>query len=371
MRKQAGAAVLLLATLAAGVFSSAGAAFAQEQQPPAADDGETVAPADAGMNAPKLEAALKFASERASYGVVVVHRGKIVAERYWNDWSKDSTGDMCSAQKSITSTLIALAIEGGSIKGLDQSAAEFLTEWKGTVKEKITVRHLLSMTSGLHSSRRSDLFDALRSRDQEKYALALDLDHEPGTFWAYGNPAYTLVNSVLERATGMSRNDYAKKALFAPLGMNHSECAWSVLHERFRLKHHAILSSCRDMARFGRLILQGGTWQGRQLVSREFIAQATKPSQHLNPAYGFLWWLNGSDRHRLPYEETDRKGMLFPGCPPDAFAALGAKDSKIYVVPSLDLVVSRLGGAATKGRGVAPSEFDAPFLRMICEAVER
>ncbi|MFH0887973.1 MAG: serine hydrolase [Planctomycetota bacterium] len=335
----------------------------------AVDDWETALPADAGMDATKLGTAMKFASERDSYGAVIVHGGKIVAEQYWNDWDMNSTGDMCSAQKSISSALIGFAIEAGFIKGLDQSASDFLTEWKGTPKDKITIRHLLSMTSGLLSSKRSDLFYAFRSPDQEKYALELELEHEPGTFWTYGNPAYTLVNTILERATGMSRNDYAKKALFTPLGMNHSECTWVTLNKWFKLKHHAIKSSCRDMARFGQFILQGGKWKGKQLLSKDFIAQATKPSQDLNPAYGFLWWLNGSDHYRLPYRENDAKGMLFSGCPPDTFAALGAKDSKIYVVPSLDLVVSRLGGAATNDGSVAPSEFDAPFLKMICDAV--
>lgn len=353
----------------AATWALLGAATAFAQKEPAADDWETAAPADARMDAAKLDAALKFAGEHASHGMVVVRGGKIVAEKYWKDWDKDSTGDMCSAQKSITSTLVGIAIEGGLIKGLDQSAADFLKEWKDTPKEKITIRHLLSMTSGLHSSKRSDLFRALRSRDQEKYALGLDLEHDPGTFWAYGNPAYTLVNTILERASGMSRDEYAKKVLFTPLGMNHSECGWAVLNERFDLKHHAIKSSCRDMARFGQFILQGGAWKGKQLLKKDFIAEATKPSQDLNPAYGHLWWLNGSKKHRLPYDEDDSKGMLFPDCPPDAFAALGAKDSKIYVVPSLDIVVTRLGGAATKKGDVAPSEFDAPLLKMICDAV--
>jgi len=342
---------------------------------PSGEEWETVSPAEAGMDAKQLDAALAFAGKRHSNGVVVLRGGRIVAERYWNGWDAESRSDICSVQKSITSVLLGMAIDDGLIKGLDQSAAKFLQEWDGTPKEGITVGHLVTMSSGLHSSKKSDLFDALRARDQTAYALALDQDHEPGVVWAYNNPAYGLLLTVMERATGKSRQAFAEEKLFGPLGMSRSECGWNTLSRRLRLRHHAITSSCRDTARFGLFILRGGVWRGRRLVSEDYLDASLEP-QERNGAYGYLWWLNGSRTFSLPYEAKPRKGMIFPDCPPDTIAAMGAKDSKIYIIPSLDLVVTRLGENVTEDRGpgrlnAALSEFDNQFLGMISKAVSQ
>lgn len=361
--------LLLLRSLALENLPAENAPLAGELYWPTPRAWETVAPTEAGMETARLEEALAFAKERHSSGVVVVRGGRIVAERYWRGWTSETASDMCSAQKSISSTLVGIAIDSGIIKGVDESTSDFLTEWKGTPKEQITLRHLLSMASGLYSSRRSDLWRGLRAADQTTYALRLPQAHPPGTSWAYNNPVYGLLNTLLERATGKTRDQFARERLFEPLGMTHSKCEWITLSPRWGLKHHGIRSSCRDMARFGLLILRGGRWQDRQIVSEAYVRDATRPSQNLNPAYGYLFWLNGSQTHRLPYEDNLREGMLFPGCPPDTIAALGAKDSKIYVVPSLDLVVTRLGERATENVSLAPSEFDSPFLSRICDAV--
>src|SRR5262249_1904494 len=107
------------------------------------------------------------------------------------------------------------------------------------------------------------------------------------------------------------------------------------------------------------------------LVSEKWLQEATSPSQKLNESYGYLWWLNGQKSYKLPVGLITHKGMLWEDCPADAFAALGALDKKIYIVPSLDLVVARHGGAAGErsAEGGGRDSFDNQLLGQICRAV--
>jgi CubicO group peptidase (beta-lactamase class C family) len=348
------------------------AAFAADDPywPGTDDSWETVSPAEAGMDSDQLNTALAFAMENASHGVVVLRGGRIVGERYANGWSHQTTRDMFSAQKSVSSVLIGIALERGLIRDLDAPAAELLTEWKETPKAKITVKHLLSMTSGLFSSKRSDLFQHMRAKDKTAFALALDQVHGPGTRWAYNNPAYGLVVELEKRASGKSRQAFAAEALFDPLGMTRSRCALLKVGRLFEMTHHGLETSCRDMARFGLLVLRKGRWRKRQIVSAEYLRTATTPAGSDNPSYGYLWWLNAAKSYKLPYTDGLQAGRPFPDCPPDTIAALGAKDSLILVVPSLDLVVTRLGEATNRRGRVALSTFDNPFLAKVCAAVK-
>lgn len=338
-------------------------------------DWSVVPPADAGVDGDRLEEALDFAGERHSRAVVVVRGGRIVGERYWEEWEEETTGPLHSATKSLTAVLVEMAIEDGHLHGLDQRSSELLKEWKGTPKEAITVRHHLTMTTGLEitTAGRTILEERL-ARDERAHATGLGLQAAPGTEWAYHNAAYRLLFSILEEATGQSLEAYSKARLFDPIGI--TTAAWKT-KPRGRAKNIQTLEcSARDFARFGLLVLRKGMWKDRRLVSEEFLKEATTPSQELNPSYGYLWWLNSGKGYLLPSDRPGTRphgGELLPGCPKDVAAALGANDQKLYVVPSLDLVVVRLGERAfEKSRiddAIAPSDFDGPFLRSICESV--
>ena len=335
---------------------------------PRAGEWETRAPRDSGMDAAGIagiEDALTYAGGHNSTGVVILRGGRIVAERYWNGWTDTTAQPIFSSSKSLTSTLIGMAIEDGTIKGIGQRASDFVPSWKGTPKEAITIRHMLTMTSGIRvgSANVSPDVDAFEE------TAALPLEHAPGAVWAYNTPIYRMLVHIVEIASGESIDAFTERKLSGPIGMraskwdcdpapnNRTNCTW------YR-------SSLRDMARFGLLVLRSGKWENRQLVSAAFLKESTNTSQQLNESYGYLWWLNGKPSYRLPSGAGGVvPGMLWPDCPPDTFAALGALDKKIYVVPSLDLVVSRHGPSAGAGAEGGRMSFNNQLLGRVCRAV--
>jgi CubicO group peptidase (beta-lactamase class C family) len=182
----------------------------------------------------------------------------------------------------------------------------------------------------------------------------------PGTKWLYNAPAYHKHMGVIEKATGKTINGFSTEVLFGPLGMSDSRWFTS-----------SVTASARDMARFGLMILGRGTWAGRQIVEEAFLDEALCTSQDLNHSYGYLWWLNGKDSVVTPGVPLLIKRSVVPGAPADMVAALGMGDKKIYVVPSLDLVVVRHGTAANDETARAGTQFDSGLWKLLVEAVRR
>jgi CubicO group peptidase (beta-lactamase class C family) len=302
--------------------------------PPAAGEWATVSPAAVGWNEAALEEALAVAGRRRSTGVVLLVGGRILAERYWRGASAATGRDVASVQKSITSFLVgALAAEGRL--ALDDPVSRWLgTGWthaRARDERRIEVRHLLAMTSGLDD-------------DFRKVAAA-------GKRWYYGNDAYHQLHPVLERAGRSSLQRISDTRLFAPTGMTSGTWRPRFGRDPNGRRLLGLALTPRDLARFGLLALAGGAWNGRRLVPRAYVRSALSTSQPMNPSYGRLWWLNGKASYRLPGPAPSLEpGPLVPSAPQDLVAALGAGDQKIYVVPSLDLVVARQGERAALGQ---------------------
>jgi CubicO group peptidase (beta-lactamase class C family) len=229
---------------------------------------------------------------------------------------------------------------------------------------------MLSMTSGIRVGPAAVTSDV----DAFEQTAALPLDHSPGAVWAYNTPVYRMLIRVLEIASGQSIDAFTERKLSGPLGMNRS--TWDCIPApNSRTNCTWYRSNLRDMARFGLLMLRSGQWESRRLIDATFVRESTTMSQNLNESYGYLWWLNGKASYRLPGGTAGvQKGMLWPDCPPDAIGALGAQDKKIYVVPSLDLVVARHGGSAGIARTAAAEgggrgSFDNELLGRVCRAV--
>lgn len=316
----------------------------------------------------RLQSALDFAERKNSKGVVVLWRGKILAERYWDGADEGTVHPAYSLTKSLVATLVGMAVEDGAIRSVDQPAADFLPEWKGSeAHEAITVGDLLSMTSGLEGGKRI-FVRGLLARNARAFGTGLDLAHRPGTRWEYHNAAYRLLFPILEEATGEGLEAYTERKLLRPLGMDSTR--WEKKQRLLHPDQHTFMTmSPRDAARYGHFVLAGGNWDGCQLVGREWIERATRPAYPgVHPSYGYLWWLNGGRFHYTPLDPAKQSGPIFPGSPDDAFAALGKDDQNLYVVPGLDLVVARFGDAADP-KSAAISEFDAELLRRVVSAM--
>ncbi|MCA9135596.1 MAG: serine hydrolase [Planctomycetales bacterium] len=342
------------------VFAFAGIAPAGDLYfPPKQGQWETISPADAGWDEAKLRKALDYAGSQRSSGVVILVDGKIMSEQYWEPSARatekflqrrtgrDRAGhgieDVASAQKSVSSVLVGIAQEKGLLK-IDDPVSKYLGDgWSLATKEQeqaITIRHLITMTSGLN--------------------VRGGFDTEPGTKWLYNTAAYAKTMDVVAAAAKMDRNELTKEWLTEPIGMNHS--TWSsrgALAER-AVNAYGFSTTARDLARFGLLMLSAGRWGDDVIISDDqYLKASTKSSQKLNPHYGYLWWVS-----RDSYQPRSTPEPA--SAPVDMFTAKGALNRRCYVVPSLGLVVTRLGDQPEAGKA-----FDNRFWKLLMEAAPK
>ena len=338
-------------------------AAARFSPPAGSGDWERVAPAAVGWDEDRLAAALAFAGQKHSSGMVILHGGRIMAEEYWGGATAATRGDTASVQKSMVSVLVGVAAHDGHLR-LPAPVSEYLgrgwTKAPWEAEQRITVRHLLTMTAGLDES--------------------LGYLSDAGTVWCYNTPAYQMVKAVLAQAVNERIEEYTEQRLLGPLGM--CDSGWVPRKNQYMADGATLMTGMmttpRDMARFGLMVLNNGLWDGNDIVhDQHYLRDALNPSQPLNPSYGYLWWLNGQaqtldvpegSRGYGGFGGVKRDGPLMPTAPADLVAALGHGDKKIYVVPSLDLVVTRFGEAADSPAGGALSRFDDELWRRLMAA---
>ncbi|WP_343329409.1 serine hydrolase domain-containing protein [Polaribacter staleyi] len=301
---------------------------------------ETKTLTELNWNETELQFLLDFLEEKNSKGFIILHNGKIVVEAYFNNHTASNNWYWASAGKTLTSTIIGIAQDRNEID-INNKVSEYLgTGWTSAPLEKenlITCKNLLSMNSGLDDS----LGDSVSASNLEYIADA-------GSRWAYHN-VYVKLQDVLATAANTTWKDYFNSNLRNKTGMNGS---WTNLNNL-----NVYWSNTRSMARFGLLISNYGKWENNQIVSENFITEATNTSQNINKAYGYLWWLNGKSSYHLPSSQLEFNGALIPNAPNDMFAALGKNDQKIYIVPSKKLVIIRMGESADSSN-FALSSFD-------------
>ena len=324
------------------------------------DDWDHVDAAEAGFDPAALDTLGASAEAGGSSCLVVTRDGAVVDERYFGGGAADVPAEAFSVTKSITSTLVGIAQDEGDVD-VAQPAADFIPEWAGTPSADVTVEELLSNDSGREWSLGIDYGELLRAPDKTAFAIGLGQDVPPGEAWAYNNSAIQTLSAVLEGATGGSPSDFAERTLFEPIGMDDS--AMSTDAAGNTLTFMGLQTTCLDLARFGYLMLQGGSWDGEQVVSADFVEQATAVSStELNAGYGYLFWLNHRGRIGSPALATSgvdsaavADGQLVPEAPEDVFWALGFNDQVVTVIPSEGIVAVRMGAKpppeAPFGRG--------------------
>jgi len=190
---------------------------------------------------------------------------------------------------------------------------------------------------------------AAKADDKTAFSIGLGQDAPPDEVWKYNNSAIQTLSAVFAAATGEDMADFAQERLLGPLGMSDSRLTRDRAGNP--LAFMGVQSTCRDMARFGHLMLNDGTWAGERVLSEAWVRDSTgAPSQDLNSAYGWLWWLNRpgpqlGDEQALGDAAGDdtRIGQMVPDAPQDTFFALGLGGQVVAVDPGSQTVVVRLG----------------------------
>lgn len=306
------------------------------------DTWETKSASSIGWDETQLQAAFDYAATKSTYGLIVLHHGKIVKEQYWNNWTKDSKYYIASAGKSVVAFVAGIAQQEGLININNKTSQYLGTGWSGEPLAKenlITLKHHLTMTTGLD--------DGVPDQDCTTPSCLI-YKADAGTRWAYHNAPYYLMQNVITAASGKPFAQYAKEKLNDKIGMASNDFWLS----------NTFYCTTRDAARFGSLVLRKGEWNGTQLLTdQNYYSAMTTTSQNINLSYGYLWWLNGKASAMVPQSQLVYPVSLVPNGPTDMFMALGKDDKKIYVVPSLDIVVVRLGDNGSVS-ALGPSSFD-------------
>jgi CubicO group peptidase (beta-lactamase class C family) len=317
---------------------------------------ETVSLQTLGWNEDSVDNLYNFLEDNNTDAFIILKDGRIVLEKYFGDFKQDDNHAWNSAGKNLTAMLTGIAQQEDYLKITDLTSSYLGDGWSTMTRAQelgITIENQLTMTTGLDYTV-EDIF----CTDPE----CLKYLNDPSTTWYYHNAPYTLLDEVIVNATNTDFNSYFSEKIKEPIGMQG-------LFVKIGY-NNVFFSSARSMARFGILNLNKGMWDGIQILSdQNYFNSMTNTSQELNQAYGYLYWLNGKSSYRLPSTEERFIGSLIPNAPSDLYAGLGLNDQKLYMVPSLDIVVVRMGGASNEEH-LGPSSFDNEIWGRINEIIE-
>jgi len=306
---------------------------------------------------PRLEA-LK---EAQAHGIVIARHGRLIYERYFagRDWRlsmslgevKFDAGtkhDIRSVSKSVTSLLVGIALDRGLLADLDAPVFSFFPEYddlRTPEKDRMTLRHLLTMSSGLawnetsvpYTNPSNTYWQMGIAPRVDHFVLAQPLAAPPGTVFNYNTGSVDLLGVILRKVSGKRVDEFAKEALFDLLGIEDWE--WEGSSGFNPAAASGLRLRPRDLAKIGQLVLERGTWHGRQIVSSSWIEDSTTPRLSGKGAmfdrpegitsYGYLWWLG-----RSPPEHPER----------DMIAGAGNGGQRVVILPSLGAVVTTTAG---------------------------
>lgn len=287
------------------------------------------------------------------YAIVILKNGYLAAEYYSKNVLLNTTFDIHSCTKSFTSIAFGclIAEKADPSFSLDSKAYDYIPEGfplTDSRKADITIGNLLSMTSGLPGESRGyiGITDVLPGSGEFEYALGKiksthgsdlhTLAYDPGSSWDYSDSGYLHLSMIFNRVAGRNLFDYMKERVFKPIKIENAY--WDVQGGYgnlgpFSNPHTGLHFSARELSRVGYLLLNKGNWNGKNIIPTDFIERSVQPSQQYNPDYGTGFWNN-----------VNITNPLFPA---DLFMMKGYNSNRVYMIPSIDLVVVRLGDGPT------------------------
>lgn len=279
------------------------------------------------MNNEKLENFYKEIGNHTDiYGALVIKDDNIIGEYYKEGYNQDSIFTLQSCSKSVTSSLIGIAIDKGYIRDVNVPISEYfpeILESNNQNLKEITIWHLLTHTSGLNMNDTNNWNEWRISENWIDYILSRGSKSKPGTRFDYSTGNSHLLSVILQKATGMTAYDFGKKYLFEPLGMESVKCELDP--QGYSDGGNGFSMNVYDMAKFGRLFLNKGEWEGKQIISQNWIEESTKVQFDRKAGsanYGYQWWVRtfGSQKY-------------------DAYFAQGHWGQFIFVIPEINLMV--------------------------------
>jgi len=297
--------------------------------------------------------AADYSAEARGLSVVIMKGDKIVFEEYQNGHSAATPHLLASGTKSFSGVMLAAAIDDGLIKSFDEKVSDTITEWKGDPQRaKITLRQLLSLTSGI------DVGQNLRPPAYSSAAKNTS-KYEPGEWFQYGPAPFQIFGEVMRRklaAKNESVMDYLKRRIFNPIGLKTDR--WTLQEGQPNLPSGAFLTA-REWLKFGQMLKDGGKWNGKQIIKRSLLDELSKGSK-ANPNYALTFWLNRSHTGKADVVDTTgrlrnimgdedvgttaiSKNGIDKQIANDLYMAAGAANQRLYIIPSLDMVIVRQG----------------------------
>lgn len=287
---------------------------------------------------------VKWLEDYKSVSFLAIKNDSVMHEQYWNSYGPNSKSGSFSMAKSIVSVLVGIAVDEGKIKSIDEPVSNYISSFKEGDKSKITIKHLLQMSSGFdweesYANPFALTTEAYYGSDLDMIANSLKVATEPGKSFNYQSCNQIILQQILQKATGKNLSDYLSEKLWKPLQANHN-ASWSTDKEDGNEKAFCCINSnARDFARIGLLFLHQGNWKGKQIISKEWVAQSITPAaindEHGKPCdfYGLSWWLT-----KIQYQGKEHQ----------VYYMRGVLGQYTLVIPDYNLVIVRLGEMRSK-----------------------
>ena len=304
------------------------------------------------MDPAKLDAALNFAPQHSNtQGILVLRHGYVVGERYVGAFTANSRHESYSVAKGFSSALVGIAIGAGLLSGVDEPICKHYPAWgcaASDPRSKITVAHAMNVTTGLQWNEdwrvgKTGANDAYSPNILDT-VLSRQVVDEPGTKQRYSTGDPALLSVVLQSVTGKTALEYAREVLFTPLGM--TGVLWSSDSKGRTNTYAGLQATVREFSKFGFLYLRRGKWDGKQIVPESWVDFTTRAANPCHDQYRYLWHLNLP--LRLGEQDPQCAGFLqcdpvgFANLPANGFYAIGVAGQLIIVLPSADIVITRV-----------------------------
>jgi CubicO group peptidase (beta-lactamase class C family) len=309
-----------------------------------------------------FQLAADYSARGSGHAVLVMVDGKVVFERYDNGWTADKPHNLYSGTKTFWGPAVAAMMEDGLIGSLDEPVSETITEWKSDPrKQRITIKQLLDLTAGLVQ----DVVNLQGDRttlapDLFRHSIGVRTITEPGARFSYGPSCYYVLGELMKRKLATRRQtplQYLEQRILQPIGLRTGE--W--VHDKAGNPHmpNGAFVSARDWLKLGELLLNKGQYHGRQVIRSDLLRFE---GSRANPGYGFTAWLNrpggsSSEGRQVVSSPTDPGGWIYPRGLPDLYMAGGAGGQRLYIIPSRNVLIVRMGEA--------PAFNDAVFLGLL------